>query len=726
MRRIYLDHAGATLPSTTQMASIADSLASDVFRLGNPHSRHTSGQTTAAVIANARARTLSLLGATVNEYAVIFTNNTTDSLRILAESLEPHILKHSNEFTLFLHKQSHTSLQGIRSRIKAAKTVIIDQNDVSTISTSKHGLYLCTAMSNYCGKKVSPEDIKKTKQKCPNLLVCLDLAALVGTSEVNLQDYSNLDFAVLSFYKIFGYPTGLGALVIRKDVIERLELRPIGFAGGSVDGYVPETGEYRLKSDFEERFNMGTPNYQTINALRYGFDDIAGYGGMKAIQTHTFNIAKAAFTYLSKTTHANGAPIAVVYGWEKPSSTNQGPIVNFNLLRDDGSYVGYVEVEKMCDLFNIELRTGCFCNQGACNAYLNLSNNADSNQLIEKKCSDETDLIDGKPVGSVRISFGRTSTVEDLDGFKAMIETCFLTAPTAWKSPFTAKVIEALKYIGRLTDIFVYPVKSASALRTKRWKLTKSGLWLDRQWIIVTADGVVLTQKRAPALCGIGIQVKPETLILTDRYGHIEPLQLPIDHAHDQGNSISTKVCINDFSAISCGPKASAWLNQFEPATFPTGTQILRMTSDEAPNCDPSTAAQAQNFNNQADYLLITWASIREIANRVGLSAEVVRDRFRANFVIETGSNIPFEEDSFTGISINGIEFIVTDKCTRCQMVAIDQETGQKDPGVLLALRDARCGDKVTFGVYLRRVLKSDNNVDVEIHVGATVKIHKD
>ncbi len=37
---------------------------------------------------------------------------------------------------------------------------------------------------------------------------------------------------VLSYYKIFGYPTGLGALVARKDALARL--RPRYFGGGTL------------------------------------------------------------------------------------------------------------------------------------------------------------------------------------------------------------------------------------------------------------------------------------------------------------------------------------------------------------------------------------------------------------------------------------------------------------------------------------------------------------
>lgn len=57
-------------------------------------------------------------------------------------------------------------------------------------------------------------------------------------------------------------------------------------------------------------------------------------------------------------------------------------------------------------------------------------------------------------------------------------------------------------------------------------------------------------------------------------------------------------------------------------------------------------------------------------------------------------------------------------------MICVDQETGQKDPNVLLSLRDIRVGDKMTFGVYLKQ--ESDRPVSTtDIVVGSFVHIER-
>lgn len=50
----------------------------------------------------------------------------------------------------------------------------------------------------------------------------------------------------------------------------------------------------------------------------------------------------------------------------------QGPVLTMCFLRPGGDYVGHVEVGNMAEIENIQLRTGCFCNPGACQRALGL------------------------------------------------------------------------------------------------------------------------------------------------------------------------------------------------------------------------------------------------------------------------------------------------------------------------------------------------------------------
>jgi selenocysteine lyase/cysteine desulfurase len=60
----------------------------------------------------------------------------------------------------------------------------------------------------------------------------------------------------ISFYKIFGYPTGVGALIVRKSFLELLSGTRPWFAGGSVDiVQVPGT-IVTIPEELHERFEV--------------------------------------------------------------------------------------------------------------------------------------------------------------------------------------------------------------------------------------------------------------------------------------------------------------------------------------------------------------------------------------------------------------------------------------------------------------------------------------
>lgn len=106
--------------------------------------------------------------------------------------------------------------------------------------------------------------------------------------------------------------------------------------------------------------------------------------------------------------------------------------MSFNLRRPNGEWVGYGEVERIASMENIHLRTGCFCNPGACHSYLNLSAREVQENLevilpltlvpltlfilqAGHVCWDGHDIMNGKPVGAIRVSLGYMSNFEDVD-----------------------------------------------------------------------------------------------------------------------------------------------------------------------------------------------------------------------------------------------------------------------------------------------------------------------
>ncbi|KAL6724713.1 hypothetical protein Aduo_019577 [Ancylostoma duodenale] len=429
-----------------------------------------------------------------------------------------------------------------------------------------------------------------------------------------------------------------------------------------------------LRNKIEERLEHGTLNYYAICALTKGFADLNRYGGIQAINENTMRIAKAAYEMLKQKTHWNGRPAVKIYGWREPAQ--QGPIVAFNLLRDDGSYTGYSEVEKMAGLFGIDLRTGCFCNSGACQMYLEITNS----QLLQyyqegKECGDTKDVIDGRPTGAVRISFGRQSTIEDVLVLEQMIDYCFLGAQPSVHFDHPLKIEQ---YSAAISRLIVYPVKSCRGIDLDRSHLTKTGLQYDRVFMIECC-GTTLTQKRHEKMCKISTKIDEPTAMLS-LYNADDPLsfvKLPLITC--EKSLQSGVVCQSNVQTSECAAAASTWVTKF-----------LGL-----PECRLRRVAQDSNksLSNEAPYLMVNEASIKILADVVGLTIEETIDRFRPNLVVR--GIPPFLEDTAKYMFIDGFRFEVIKKCTRCEMICVNPATGVKEPQLIVALRNFRHREKI-------------------------------
>ena len=117
-----------------------------------------------------------------------------------------------------------------------------------------------------------------------------------------------------------------------------------------------------------------------------------------------------------------------IYGNHLKNDPNtQGANVTVNFLNSTGGYVGYNEVMKAAAKENVNIRVGCFCNPGGCTRANHLSDEQVEEYYNKKtSCHDSIDIIDGIPLGAVRISLGAYTTMEDVERFTEFVEKYFV------------------------------------------------------------------------------------------------------------------------------------------------------------------------------------------------------------------------------------------------------------------------------------------------------------
>src|SRR5690606_24480037 len=128
--------------------------------------------------------------------------------------------------------------------------------------------------------------------------VLLDAAAYVPASPLDLRKVKP-DFATISFYKMFGFPTGIGALLARRAALEKLH-RP-WFGGGTVR-FASAQNRVRIMYRDAAGFEDGTVNFLCIPAVPEGPEFLESLG-MERIQAHVMALTDLVLRELQALEH---------------------------------------------------------------------------------------------------------------------------------------------------------------------------------------------------------------------------------------------------------------------------------------------------------------------------------------------------------------------------------------------------------------------------------------
>lgn len=425
---IYLDYTGGGLYGDSQLAQHMAILQEGVF--GNPHSSNPTSQAMTNLDEHARDFVLEYFNASPDEYVVIFTQNASGALKLVGESFP---FEAGSRYLLTF--DNHNSVNGIREYARARGATFqyapvlppdlrLDGARLEALlneaDPTKHNLFAFPAQSNFSGVQHPLQWIAKARDKGWDVLV--DFAAFAPTNRVDLSQW-HPDFVPLSFYKMFGYPTGVGALIARKAALSKLR-RP-WFAGGTITIASVQGDGYYLAED-ETGFEDGTINYLNLPAIEIGLKHLSKVG-IDIIHERVMALTGWLIENLLGLRHSNGKPLVTLYG---PASTEmRGSTITVNIYDPDGRLLDYRRVEALANEHTISLRTGCFCNPGAGETAHGLTaadltdcfkheERMTFEQFITAMSRKEKDAV-----GAVRISAGLVTNFADVYHFMRFAES---------------------------------------------------------------------------------------------------------------------------------------------------------------------------------------------------------------------------------------------------------------------------------------------------------------
>ncbi|MGC9221597.1 MAG: aminotransferase class V-fold PLP-dependent enzyme [Solirubrobacteraceae bacterium] len=420
--QVYLDYTGGGLYAQSQLRRHMELLESGVF--GNPHSANPSSAAATELMESARSAVLDFFGASPEDYEAIFTPNATGALRLVGEAYPFHP---GDRYLLTF--DNHNSVNGIRefAHARGADTSYVPSTGLdlrvdeavllrylSETRGEHESLFAFPAQSNFSGVQHPLEWIDLAHRHGWDVL--LDGAAFVPSNPLDLGRWEP-DFVVLSFYKMFGWPTGVGCLIARREALAKLQ-RP-WFSGGTiVTAFVQRL--YYQSAPGAAHFEDGTVDYLNLPAVKIGLDFLRGVG-IDAVHDHVSTHCGTLLEVLATARHSNGEPVARIYG---PTTVERrGATVAFNFLHPDGSVVDERFVDREAASRGISVRTGCFCNPGAGELAFTISRET----LVGGEFDDVMTLDDyikalGLPSGgAIRASLGIATNAADMTAFSDFV-----------------------------------------------------------------------------------------------------------------------------------------------------------------------------------------------------------------------------------------------------------------------------------------------------------------
>jgi len=413
-KHTYLDFTGGGLYALSQVKAHTEHLNTQVW--GNPHSANPTSKKATEATESARKYVLKYFNTTPEEYVCIFTPNASGALKLLGESYPFGPGGH-----YLLTFDNHNSVNGIRefarhkgaaftySPIRKEDLRINKEALVKNLSLpiqGKNKLFAFPAQSNASGVKHDLEWIPLAKQMGWDVL--LDAAAYVPTSPLDLKKHTP-DFVSVSFYKIFGYPTGLGCLLVKRESFEKLQ-RP-WFAGGTIS-VVSVQGDAHYFAADSSRFEDGTINYLDIPAIEIGLKHIE-HIGIENIGKRVGVLTEWSLQQLQQLKHKNGRSLIRIYG--PTENLMRGGTISMNFFDEEGNKYDFFEIEELASQQHISLRGGCFCNPGVDETNHSLSKAALSGYFATQGPKHYLGSMEatGTRTGAVRISYGYVSNFRD-------------------------------------------------------------------------------------------------------------------------------------------------------------------------------------------------------------------------------------------------------------------------------------------------------------------------
>ena len=344
---VYLDNAATSQKPRQVIDALVDYYEN--FNANVHRGVHTLSMEATDKYEDAREKVSSFINSESSD-SVIWTRNASESLNLVAYSWGENNINEGDEI-LLTPMEHHSNLvpwQELARRKNADIKFIpmlengtLDMDRVDDLITEKTALVSAVHMSNALGT-INPVRELGVKAHRMGAKILVDGAQSVPHMPTDVQEL-NCDFLVFSGHKMLG-PTGIGALYVKKEILESME--PFLTGGEMVLEVSYEEASW---ADLPMKFEAGTPNIADSIGLGSAVDYL-NVLGMENVREHEKDLTTYAL-YRFKNADLEGLDL---FGPDDPNI--RGGVFSFNTPdvhpHDLGTFL---------DRIGIAVRTGHHC-----------------------------------------------------------------------------------------------------------------------------------------------------------------------------------------------------------------------------------------------------------------------------------------------------------------------------------------------------------------------------
>jgi len=278
-----------------------------------------------------------------------------------------------------------------------------------------------------------------------------------------------------------------------------------------------------------------------------------------------------------------------------------------------------------------------------------------------------------------------------------------------------------------LSELYIYPIKSAAGIAVNEAQMTSRGLQYDRRWMVVDGQGKFITQRRFPRMALIGVGIANQHLQITAP--GMSELSVRIDDClgldsggrNEPFDRLMVEVWGDRTEAVALGTDSARWFSEF----IGIDCQLVYMPErSHRPTAHGQLGAdRLVSFADAYPYLLISEASLAGLNEKLLAQGTepATMARFRPNLVVK-GCAAPHEEDRWRQIRVGKAVLDLPKLCARCSIPNVNPASGDHGKEPTKTLSTYRYWDKgIWFGQNCAQV--HSGNPSITLRIGDAIEV---